>query len=136
MKAKKSQKTPRGKAQVEEDEDVFGGLHEWHEEVSRTSIQTFGTDEFEFNLEACGFGIPPEILKISTKGMPERELEIGIDREQIQHLATWLVECLCLLESLRHKKAEEILKTQTQLVRMHRREWFQEWSKKFANYLR
>lgn len=111
-------------------------LDDWHEEVSRTSVQTYGSDEFVFKLFSFGIGMPPEILSVSVKGISNRELEIGIDEKQIGHLATWLVECLYLLDSLESKKGEQILKAERRLAKIHRRKWFRKWSKKFARTLR
>lgn len=135
MNTKKSQKRPRGKARVEEDENVFVKLHDWHEEVSRTSFDTYEGNEYECKLDAYGFGEPPLILKISVKGMPARDLEMGIDKECLELLATWLVECLFSLDSLRHEKAQDTLRAEIQIINTRRREWYQQWSKKFEDIL-
>jgi hypothetical protein len=123
-------KLPWELARIAEHTEEPWRLYEWHEEVSRTEVQTPEGDVIKFVLRASGMGIPPAVLSMVVKGVPEAHLRFGIDREEMGKLAKWLVESMYLLNSLWEKKEQEIEKAQKELARIHRHSSQRKWTKK------
>lgn len=81
-------------------------LLEWHEEVSHIRINSC-LDSYDFTLHAYGTG-DPLILHFSLRGSPEVRMDLAFDREAIEKLALWLLECSYAREKLGEKIRSEI----------------------------
>jgi hypothetical protein len=93
-------------------------IHEWHERVSQTEIETDEGDVIVFTLDAYGMGVPSQILDISIKYCAEG-LSFGIGSDQMDKLADWLLTTKYLERTLRERKEKKARKLEKERRSLH-----------------
>jgi hypothetical protein len=84
-------------------------LLDWHEEVSRTEIQSEEGDVIIFALDAYGMGTPSTGLTISIESCPDA-LSFGIGGQEMEKLAAWLMAAKYEELALRAEKGKHARK--------------------------
>jgi hypothetical protein len=83
-------------------------LRDWKEDISRIKIYSWHS-KCKFKLHAYGNDMQSEFLTISLHSDSERKMEeVCIERNDIELVANWLIDCLFLLDWLRKRKEVEI----------------------------
>lgn len=133
MKDKKKRKKlpPWKEAQLAVQRNESWKIHDWYEEVSRTTIHPDLGASMRLKLTAFGMGMPPqELLQISSVDDPEVKWQFGVDRASLEKLGRWCIECIYLLDSLRDTKDRQAARLRKHLVEIHSDEATSEWTKK------
>ena len=102
------------RAQIDTEE-----LRDWEADVSLIKIHS-SHPKCKFKLRAYGNEMVSNLLTVSLQCKSERKMEVVcIERDDIERLAKWLIDCLFLLDWLRKKKEVEIrdaLRTRRKLM--------------------
>jgi len=130
MKIKEQWEQAQDRARLAKHKTIPWQLHDWNEEVSRITLETDYGQQVQIKLTAFGLsGGCPEALEISAVGLPEVQFKFGTYRGEMEKLATWLVEAMYLVDSLRVMKEREIRKAERKLADMHEHSRCHQWSK-------